>query len=131
MMWQTENQTGKLTIDNGQLTIIGATNVVYIYPSGKVCRERPMCRSAPERTELLPKKTDTFPHFVIPTVAQAEWRNPPRRIMNQHKIKHVTWEDSSTPFHSARNDIIGRWFRFVYTGYICDVAERHTGRSLR
>ena len=29
----------KLTIDNGQLTIIGATNIVHLYPSGKVCRE--------------------------------------------------------------------------------------------
>ena len=42
---------------------------------------------------------------VIPTVAQAEWRNPLRGIMNHHKIKLATWEDSSTPFHSARNDM--------------------------
>ena len=32
-------------MDNGQLTIIGATNVVHFDPSVKVCRERPMCRS--------------------------------------------------------------------------------------
>ena len=44
---------------------------------------------------------------VIPTVAQAEWRNPPRGIMDHHKIKLATWEDSSTPFHSARNDMSG------------------------
>ena len=51
----------KLTIDNGQLTIIGATNIVHLYPSGKVCRERPMCRSARERTGLLPIKTRNVP----------------------------------------------------------------------
>ena len=34
-----------MTIDNGQLTIIGATDVVHLYPSVKVCRERPVCRS--------------------------------------------------------------------------------------
>ena len=34
---------------------------------------------------------------VIPTAASAEWRNPPRGIMNHHKIKIATWEDSSTP----------------------------------
>ena len=33
-------------MDNGQLTIIGGTNVLYLYPSVKVRRERPMCRSA-------------------------------------------------------------------------------------
>ena len=37
-------------------------------------------------------------------LASAEWRNPPRWIMNHHKIKLATWEDSSTPFHFARND---------------------------
>ena len=47
------------------------------------------------------------PHYVIPTAAPAEWRNPPRGMMNHHKLKLATWEDSSTPFHYARNDIIG------------------------
>ena len=44
---------------------------------------------------------------VIPTVAQAEWRNPPRGRKYQRKVKSATWEDSSTPFHYARNDISG------------------------
>ena len=34
--------------------------------------------------------------YVIPTVASAEWRNPPRWMKNQHKIKLATWEDPST-----------------------------------
>ena len=33
---------------------------------------------------------------VIPTAASAEWRNPPRWVTNQHKIKLATREDSST-----------------------------------
>ena len=41
-----------------------------------------------------------FVPFVIPTAASAEWRNPPRWIMNHHKIKSATWEDSSTRFRS-------------------------------
>ncbi len=57
------------------------------------------------------KKPDTSPHYVIPTAAPAEWRNPPRRIMNHHKIKLATWEDSSTPFHCARNDNEGTFLR--------------------
>ena len=52
----------QLTVDSGQLTVIGATNVVHFDPSVKVCRERPMCRSAPERTELLPINPDTQNH---------------------------------------------------------------------
>ena len=40
-------------------------------------------------------------------LASAEWRNPPRGIMNHHKIKLAAWEDSSTPFHFARNDMSG------------------------
>ena len=36
---------------------------------------------------------------VIPTVAQAEWRNPPRGRKYQRKVKSATWEDSTTPFH--------------------------------
>ena len=49
--------------------------------------------------------------IVIPTAALAEWRNPPRSRKYQRKIKSATWEDSSAPFHYARNDIIGGWFR--------------------
>ena len=45
------------------------------------------------------------PHYVIPTAAQAEWRNLLRKTKNHHKRNLATWEDSSTPFHSARNDI--------------------------
>ena len=74
-------------------------------PYQRIRRERPMCRSAAERTEPLPIKTRHVPHHVIPTVALAEWRNPPRKIKNQRKIKQATREDSSTPFYSARNDM--------------------------
>ena len=42
---------------------------------------------------------------VIPTVA--EWRNPPRWKKNHGRIKLAAWEDSSTPFHSTRNDMSG------------------------
>ena len=45
------------------------------------------------------------PNFVIPTAAQAEWRNPLRWNMNQRKEKSATWEDPSTPFLSARDDM--------------------------
>mgnify|MGYP004629287305 FL=1 len=38
----------------------------------------------------------------------------------QHKIKLATREDSSAPFHYARNDIIGGWFRFIHRGYNCN-----------
>ncbi len=41
-----------------------------------------------------------FVPFVIPTAASAEWRNPPRWIMNLHKIKSATREDSSTRLRS-------------------------------
>ena len=50
------------------------------------------------------------PCFVIPTVAQAEWRNPPRGIKNHHKIKPATREDSSTPFPPLGMTCRG-WFR--------------------
>ena len=70
-------------------------------------RERPMCRSAPVRTELLPIKPDMSPTFVIPTVALAEWRNPPRGRMNHQKDKTCCLGRflGSLPF--ARNDITG------------------------
>ena len=51
--------------------------------------------------------------------------------MYQHKVKSATWEDSSTPFHYARNDMIGGVVLFIYTGYNCNVTERHIGRSLQ
>ena len=35
-------------------------------------RERPMCRSARERTELFPIKTRHVPHYVIPTASGVE-----------------------------------------------------------
>ena len=130
-------------------------------------RERPVCRSAPERTEPLPKILENVPtlchsdrsvsgveesttldneppqdkicnsgrfldslcslgmtcRWVVPFIhtgynrhvpgtvsvntryvpllchsdrSEAEWRNPPRWIIKQHKIKLATWEDSST-----------------------------------
>ena len=56
--------------------------------------------------------------YVIPTAASAEWRNPPRWIMNQHKIKLATREDSSTRLRS-----LGMTWRgvvpFNRTGCIC------------
>ena len=95
-------------------------------------RERPMCRSARERTELLPIKTRHVPPYVIPTVAQAEWRNPPRgrKVPTQGKICYLgRFLDS---VHSlARNDMIGGWFCFIRTGCIRHAAERHIGRSLQ
>ena len=72
---------------------------------------------APERTELLPMKNGNVPHCVIPTAASAEWRNPPRGRKNHHKVKSATWEDSSTPFHYARNDMSGV-VPFIQTGCI-------------
>ena len=77
----------------------------------------------------LPIKTRNVPRYVIPTVAQAEWRNPPRWMMNHHKKKLATREDSSTPFHYARNDISGV-VPVIRTGYNCHASERHIGRSL-
>ena len=70
-------------------------------------RERPMCRSAPESTEPLPMKNRNAPHCVIPTAAQAEWRNPPRgrKVPPQGKICHLG--RFLTPFHYARNDMPG------------------------
>ena len=78
--------------------------------------ERPMCRSARESTEPLPIKTRHAPRYVIPTAALAEWRNPPRGRKYQHKVKSATREDSSTPFHYTRNDIIGGRFCFIHRG---------------
>ena len=51
------------------------------------------------------RKYQTRPLYVIQALALAEWRNPPRLTKNQRKVKSATWEDSSTPFHSARNDM--------------------------
>ena len=50
----------------------------------------------------VPDKKQKRSPYVIPTVAQAEWRNPPRWIMNHHKVKLATWEDSST--HCVRSE---------------------------
>ena len=44
------------------MTVIGATYVVHFNPIVKVCRERPMCRSARERTELFSTNPDTRNH---------------------------------------------------------------------
>ncbi len=78
----------------------------------------------------LPIKTRNVPRFVIPTGAQAEWRNPIRckKELPQDKTCHSGRFLGSLRF--ARNDIIGGWFRFVRTGYIRHAAERHIGRSL-
>ena len=94
-------------------------------------RERPMCRSTPERTEPVTDKNQTRPRYVIPTVAQAEWRNPPRgrNVPTQGEICYLGRFLDSVSLY-ARNDIIGGWFRFVRTGYIRHAAERHIGRSL-
>ena len=51
---------------------------------------------------------------VIPTTASAEWRNPPRGIRNNHKIKIATWEDSSTPLGMTCRGVVP----FNQTGYI-------------
>ena len=76
-------------------------------------RERPMCRSARERTELFPIKTKNVPllcHSDRSDKRSGGIHHVAEKY--QHKVKSATWEDSSTPFHYARNDIIGRWFRF-------------------
>ena len=62
--------------------------------------ERPMCRSAPKKDGTVSEFIGYVPHYVIPTAASAEWRNLLRWIKNQHKIKHVTWEDPSNRFRS-------------------------------
>ena len=73
-------------------------------PTGPQGRNRGMFVSATAKPETP----------VIPTVAQAEWRNPLRGIMNHHKIKLATWEDSSTPLGMTCRGVVP----FNQTGYI-------------
>ena len=61
-----------------------------------------MCRSGAFKDGTVTDKNQTRPLYVIPTVASAERRNPPRGMMNQHKIKLATWEDSSA--HCVRSE---------------------------
>ena len=70
-----------MTIDNGQLTIIGATNVVYLCPSVKVCRERPVCRSGnvANRTRADERNHPTVMHYVF-DILQAQ--NNDRHVEN-------------------------------------------------
>ena len=70
------------------------------------------------------------PHCVIPTIAQAEWRNPLRGMMNQHKIKLATWEDSSTRFTRSERHI-GALFHSTARVIFATPPERHIGRSLQ
>ena len=91
--------------------------------------ERPMCRSARESTELLPKIPDTSPPYVIPTAAQAEWRNPPRgrKVPTQSKICYL---GGFLDLLRSLGMTCRGAFPFVHTGYNCNAAERHAGRSL-
>ena len=76
-----------------------------------------MCRSAPERTELFPIIPENVPPFCHSDRSEAEWRNPPRWAMNQHKIKPATWEDSSTRIRSLGMTCRGA-IPFIRTGCI-------------
>ena len=54
------------------------------------------------------QKQQANPYKRPPIVSfRPEWRNPPRGRKYQHMVKSATWEDSSTPFHYARNDMSG------------------------
>ena len=44
----------------------------------------------PESAELFPEKAENVPTYVIPTVAVAEWRNPPRSRKHQRMVKSAT-----------------------------------------
>ena len=63
----------------------------------------------------------TTPQICHSDRSKAEWRNPPRWIMNHHKIKQATREDSSTHIRS-----LGMTCRYVIpvnrTGYNRNVA---------
>ena len=66
---------------------------------------------SPRKDEPSPIKARHLPRYVIPTVALAEWRNPPRsrNVPMQSKICHLgRFLDS---LHS-RNDISGGGFAF-------------------
>ena len=70
------------------------------------------------------------PRYVIPTAASAEWRNPLRWTMNQHKVKLAAWEDSSTRFRSLGMTCRGM-VPFNHTGCIRNVAGGRLPIELR
>ena len=105
----------ELTIDNGQLTIFAGRNRCIVGVVLRAANQNLLIAGgnhtiipsatlspAPERTESFPKIPENVPHFVIPTAAQAEWRNPPRGRKYQLKVKSATWEDFST--HCVRSE---------------------------
>ena len=93
--WQKVPTQGKICHSGRFLDSLRSLGMTYrgwfrLVCTGCICHaaERLMCRSARERTELLPIKTRNVPRCVIPTGAQAEWRNPPRsrNVPTQGKI---------------------------------------------
>ena len=67
-----------------------------------------MCRSAPERTEPVTDKNQKR----SPILSFRPQRKRSGGIhyvaeMYQRMMKSATWEDSSAPFHYARNDMSG------------------------
>ena len=92
-------------------------------------RERPMCRSAPESTEPLPIIPENVTRNVIQAFSASgvEESTTLEKVPPQDKTSNLgRFLDSLR----SRNDIIDGWFHFVHTGYNCNAAERHTGRSL-
>ena len=79
-------------------------------------RERPVCRSAPERTELFPIIPNTFPRFCH-SDREAEWRNLPRWVKEPTQDKNCCLGRFLGSFHSLGMTWWG-WFRFARTGCI-------------
>ena len=69
----------------------------------------------------------TTPRRVIPT--EMKWSGGifPRNKFYLTQVIFAAWEDSSTPLCYGRNDMSGRWFRFIHTGCFRNVA----GTALR
>ena len=93
-------------------------------------RERPMCRSAPERTELSSKKKKKSPAMSFRPERKRSGGIHYVAEMYQHKIKLATWEDSSAHYRSLGMTCRGV-VPVIHTGYNCHAPERHIGRSLQ
>ena len=64
----------------------------------------------------------TTPRHVIPT--EMKWSGGifPSGKFYLTQVIFATWEDSSTPLCCGRNDMSGRWFRFIHTGCFRNVS---------
>ena len=100
-----------MAINNGQLTIMGATKVVLMYPSVKVCRERPMCRSAAFRTYPVSIKQNHPPIMSFRANAVSRGIHPSSKFYLV-VVHYPTWWIPPLRLRCGRNDISGEriWF---------------------